>query len=134
MQRDDGTFKVAVEIASMARHYHLLDARDPAIMTFRARLGPCILGRRWAPVCAPALVSRNDAELCWLLRRMYNREIGKMSAIDSTGVTWGPRVLSVLRFVTGFLYFWHGMQKAVGFPMAPNAAYQALDWMTLRGA
>ena len=57
-----------------------------------------------------------------------------MSAIDSIGVAWGPRVLSVLRFVTGFLYFWHGTQKAFGFPMAPNAAYQALDWMTLRGA
>ena len=45
-----------------------------------------------------------------------------MAAINSIGVTWGPRVLSVLRFVTGFLYFWHGTQKAFGFPMAPNAA------------
>ena len=65
MQRDDGTFEVAVEIASMARHYHLFDARDPATMTFRGGVGPSVLGIGvWALPCAPALVSRNDAELC----------------------------------------------------------------------
>lgn len=29
---------------------------------------------------------------------------------------WSPKVLSVLRFITGFLMFWHGSQKMLGFP------------------
>jgi putative oxidoreductase len=30
--------------------------------------------------------------------------------------TWQPRILSVLRFITGFLFLWHGSQKLFGFP------------------
>ena len=30
--------------------------------------------------------------------------------------TWTPRVLSVLRFIAGFLLLWHGSQKLFGFP------------------
>ena len=30
--------------------------------------------------------------------------------------TWAPRLLSVLRIVTGFLFMLHGMQKLLGFP------------------
>ena len=29
---------------------------------------------------------------------------------------WQPRILSVLRFITGFLFLWHGTQKLFGFP------------------
>jgi putative oxidoreductase len=36
--------------------------------------------------------------------------------IKSTANAWAPRVLSVLRIVTGFLFFWHGTQKLFGFP------------------
>jgi putative oxidoreductase len=30
--------------------------------------------------------------------------------------SWSPRILSVLRFITGFLFLWHGSQKLFGFP------------------
>ena len=29
---------------------------------------------------------------------------------------WSPRILSVLRIITGFLFLWHGSQKLFGFP------------------
>ncbi len=29
---------------------------------------------------------------------------------------WQPKILSVLRFMTGFLFFWHGSQKLFAFP------------------
>ena len=32
--------------------------------------------------------------------------------------TWSPRLLSLLRFVAGFLMIWHGSQKLFGFPIA----------------
>jgi len=31
---------------------------------------------------------------------------------------WSPRVLSILRFIAGFLMIWHGSQKLFGFPIA----------------
>ena len=31
--------------------------------------------------------------------------------------TWSPRLLSILRFVAGFLMIWHGTQKLFGFPI-----------------
>jgi putative oxidoreductase len=34
--------------------------------------------------------------------------------------SWSPRVLSVLRIVTGFLMLWHGSQKLFGFPPSPQ--------------
>ena len=30
-----------------------------------------------------------------------------MSAIDTMGTAWAPRVLSILRIVVAFLYIWH---------------------------
>lgn len=30
--------------------------------------------------------------------------------------SWSPRILSVLRFITGFLFLWHGSQKLLSFP------------------
>jgi putative oxidoreductase len=35
-----------------------------------------------------------------------------MTALD----TWSPRMLSVLRIMTGLLFLEHGMQKLLGFP------------------
>lgn len=32
--------------------------------------------------------------------------------------SWSPRVLSVLRFIAGFLMIWHGSQKLFGYPIA----------------
>jgi putative oxidoreductase len=33
--------------------------------------------------------------------------------------SWSPRVLSVLRIMTGFLFIWHGTQKLFGYPPPP---------------
>ena len=35
---------------------------------------------------------------------------------------WEPRVLSILRIVSGFLFLWHGSQKLFAFPAAPPAS------------
>ncbi len=32
---------------------------------------------------------------------------------------WSPKVLSVLRIVTGFLFLWHGTQKLFNYPPMP---------------
>jgi putative oxidoreductase len=55
-----------------------------------------------------------------------------MPANDTLMTVWAPRVLSILRFVAAFLFFWHGTQKFFGFP--GTAAAPPLDLMTLRGA
>src|SRR5919112_469826 len=39
-----------------------------------------------------------------------------MANLDSFYSTWGPRLLSVLRIVAGFLLMQHGMQKLLGLP------------------
>ena len=33
---------------------------------------------------------------------------------------WAPRILSVLRIITGFLFLWHGSQKLFGYPPSPQ--------------
>lgn len=40
--------------------------------------------------------------------------------LDSVG-KWSPKILSVVRFVTGFLMFWHGSQKILGFPASQGS-------------
>ena len=34
--------------------------------------------------------------------------------------SWQPRILSLLRFMAGFLFVWHGTQKLFGFPPSPG--------------
>jgi putative oxidoreductase len=34
--------------------------------------------------------------------------------------SWSPRILSLLRFIAGFLIIWHGSQKLFGFPPSAN--------------
>jgi putative oxidoreductase len=36
--------------------------------------------------------------------------------MNSFLANWSPRILSVLRIITGFLMLWHGSQKLFGFP------------------
>lgn len=51
---------------------------------------------------------------------------------------WSPRVLSVLRLVTGFLFLWHGSQKMFNFPpmpaMPPRIQEPSFGSWRLRGA
>jgi len=50
---------------------------------------------------------------------------------DSTTLrqTWEPRMLSILRFVTGLLYVQHGLNKFFNFP--PGAQPRTYDLFTL---
>ena len=48
--------------------------------------------------------------------------------------TWRPRVLSVLRVVTGFLYLQHGTQKMFGFPGAQHGPYDLVSLIGAAGA
>ncbi|OLE18470.1 MAG: DoxX family protein [Betaproteobacteria bacterium 13_1_20CM_3_63_8] len=41
--------------------------------------------------------------------------------IEAICNTWAPRLLSVLRIVTAFLFMAHGMQKLLSFPAPPPA-------------
>lgn len=45
---------------------------------------------------------------------------------------WSPRVLSVLRIITGFLFLWHGSQKLFAFP-PPEKVGEASALMTFAG-
>ena len=51
--------------------------------------------------------------------------------LDSIGATWSPRLLSVLRFVTGLLYIAHGIAKLFKFPPLP--AFAKLELTSLIG-
>jgi len=44
--------------------------------------------------------------------------------------TWSPRILSVVRIVTAFLFMQHGGQKLLGFPLPPRAPF---DLVSLSG-
>src|SRR5580700_10590365 len=41
-------------------------------------------------------------------------------------LTWGPRMLSILRMMVGLLYMEHGLAKVLGFPLQPNHTPYAL--------
>ncbi len=53
-----------------------------------------------------------------------------MSAILSA---WRPRVLSVLRMVSGFLFMQHGGQKLFGFPAAQRYPFELLSQSGVAG-
>src|SRR5712691_9418392 len=44
-----------------------------------------------------------------------------MSKLDTLLVEWSPRLLSILRIVTAFLFIQHGSMKLLGFP--PSEAF-----------
>jgi putative oxidoreductase len=46
--------------------------------------------------------------------------VNEMERLHASRAIWAPRLLSVLRAVTGFLFLAHGTQKLLGFP-APRA-------------
>jgi putative oxidoreductase len=40
--------------------------------------------------------------------------------LDALAATWSPRLLSVLRIMSGLLLLQHGTAKLLGFPVVPN--------------
>ncbi len=57
-----------------------------------------------------------------------------MANLDSFYSTWGPRLLSVLRIVAGFLIMQHGMQKLLGLPAPmPGGTVPLLSLFGLSG-
>jgi putative oxidoreductase len=47
--------------------------------------------------------------------------------------TWSPRVLSILRIVTAFLFFQHGTQKMFGFPAPQRHEFELLSMHGVAG-
>ena len=47
--------------------------------------------------------------------------------------TWRPRILSVLRIVTAFLFMQHGGQKLLGFPVPQRSAFDPLSLSGVAG-
>ena len=45
--------------------------------------------------------------------------------------SWSPRILSILRIITGFLFVWHGSQKLFNFP--PSQMPGGGGFMTFAG-
>ena len=52
--------------------------------------------------------------------------------MNSFLTNWSPRILSVLRIITGFLVLWHGGQKLFAFP-PPEKVAPASALMTFAG-
>lgn len=51
--------------------------------------------------------------------------------MSTVAARWSPRMLSVLRLVTGLLFLEHGTMKLLGFP--PSGQAMSLDLSTLGG-
>lgn len=54
-----------------------------------------------------------------------------MSKMDTLCLQWSPRLLSVLRIVTAFLFIQHGSMKLLGFP--PSEAFAGVKLFSLIG-
>ncbi len=56
-----------------------------------------------------------------------------MTNLDSFYATWTPRLLSVLRFILGFLFVAHGTQKLFNMPASERGAPPLLSFMGFTG-
>lgn len=56
-----------------------------------------------------------------------------MANLDSFYTTWTPRLLSILRIITGFLFIAHGSQKLFNYPASPNGAAAVASLMGVAG-
>jgi putative oxidoreductase len=50
-----------------------------------------------------------------------------MAKLNAFYNTWTPRLLSILRIVTAFVFMAHGSQKLFGIPAGPHAQLQLLS-------
>lgn len=50
--------------------------------------------------------------------------------MNETSTGWTPRILSVLRIMTGFLFLWHGAQKLFDFPPSGRTGDPAPAFVT----
>src|ERR1700685_173195 len=46
---------------------------------------------------------------------------------ESFRATWSPRLLSVVRIITGLMFLQHGLSKYFGFPAVTPAGFQVLS-------
>jgi putative oxidoreductase len=47
--------------------------------------------------------------------------------------SWSPRMLSILRIITGLLFLEHGTQKLFGFPLPPNPGPALFSLLGVQG-
>ncbi len=47
---------------------------------------------------------------------------------------WQPRILSLMRFIVGFLFLWHGTQKLLGFPASSGGGGGLSPLIAVAGA
>ena len=69
----------------------------------------------------------------WHQMSLPDIERNGMADLGSFYSRWSPRVLSVLRIVTAFLFMQHGGQKLFGFPAPSQAAHALLSLMGVAG-
>lgn len=57
-----------------------------------------------------------------------------MTNSGSFYTSWTPRLLSILRIITGFLFIAHGTQKLFNYPVSPqNASVNLMSFMGFAG-
>ena len=54
-----------------------------------------------------------------------------MTKLNAFYFTWSPRLLSILRIITAFVFMVHGSQKLFGMPVAPNAPLELFSLLGL---
>jgi len=54
-----------------------------------------------------------------------------MTKLNAFYNTWSPRLLSILRIITAFVFMVHGSQKLFGMPVAPNAPLELFSLLGL---
>jgi putative oxidoreductase len=62
-----------------------------------------------------------------------NRKGDRMADLNSFYSRWAPRILSVLRIVTAFLFMAHGGQKLLGFPASLPSPPSLLSLLGVAG-
>ena len=53
--------------------------------------------------------------------------------MNTMSITWAPRVLSILRIVSGYCLLWHGTTKYFGFPGSAIENLQIFSMMGIAG-